>query len=265
MMLYFWFFILFSLIEASRIHAFSCSRYFHKPHPGISLSSTSNELAHFALMKKTKLQSRSALFYRAHDSGDSEESISRLRTRASPTFQKSEIDQSTAKRLRGINGLLIVSLIINQLVILTLAGGLTALYLLFSGDAQFINEGILNWNYDIVATTNNFGSLDLSVTPTRLLQGFLGAVPTIALSQRIERSEDRQYALTNFSTIFMVMTLFGRRSSTRSTETETERKLNDVDKINSKRKISVMDKLDPITNTIGKKYYQFSNPESTPY
>lgn len=177
----------------------------------------------------------SPLFYRAHEERDDDDTLSRLRTRAAPTFQKSEIEKSAKKRQRGVNGQLITSLIINQIIILTLAAGLTALYVFFSGNEQFYTEGILNWN-GVADETNDIG-LDLSLTPIRFIQGLLGSIPTIALSQRIERSDDRKYSQTNFSTVFMVMTLFGRRSSS--------------SKVKGDKRIKVLDNLDPITNTFG--------------
>lgn len=176
----------------------------------------------------------SRLFYRAHEERDDDDILSQLRTRAAPTFQKSDIQKSMEKRRRGINGLFVVSLITNQIVILILAVGLTALYVFFSGNEQFYTEGILNWNGATEA--NNLLGLDLSVTPVRFIQGLLGSIPTIALSHQIERSDDRKYSQTNFSTIFMVMTLFGRRSSN--------------SKVKGKR--IKIDNLDQITNTLGK-------------
>ena len=178
----------------------------------------------------------SQLFYRALDEDDDDGSISMLSKRAAPTFNKSQVRRvpdgiSSAKR-GGINTPLILSLLINQILILTFFGGLTVMYVFLSGNEQFLSDGIFNWSGNLDAPS---AQLDLSITPIRLMQGILGAVPTIALSNFIERSDDRRFATTNFSTIYMVMTLFGRRTSASKVDEE---------------KVKI-DRMEPFTNTVG--------------
>ena len=208
---------LFIIIACSQSHAFSNTSTRFASNDAISVWKSDgywhkSKFGGGILKQNTKiLCTSSRLLYRAHEAKDDEESFSRLRRRAGPTFRKPETtlkDKSCPTVKRGINGALFISLIINQLFILTSATGLGAIYLLFSGNQQFLNDGVLNWTGSIHSPS---ASLDFSLTTIRLIQGALSAIPTIALSTYLERSDDRQFAKTNFSTIFMVMTLFGRR------------------------------------------------------
>ena len=178
------------------------------------------------------------LYYRAHDESDDERKISKLRTRAGPTFKRSDASipaaESPTDEVIGINTPLIISLILNQLIILAFAAGLTSAFILFTGNQDFLSDGVLNWSGINDAPSAEF---DLSITPLRFMQGVLGAMPTIALSQKIEQSDDRKFATTNFSTILMVLTLFGRRRS---------------NIIESQEKKVKMDMLEPVTKTTGK-------------
>lgn len=189
-------------------------------------ASTRNDIFH------TKLQ------YRAHDEEDDELSTHKLRTRASPVFNKAAANQSTsdnAQKIGGINTNLVLSFILNQAVILAFASGLIAAYIFLSGNQDFVSEGILNWSGFTDAPS---ASLDFSLSPIRFAQGALGAVPMILLSNKIDKSDNRKYAMANFSTVFMVMTLFGRRQS----------------HLESDEKNLKMDMLEPITKTVGKLY-----------
>jgi membrane protease YdiL (CAAX protease family) len=185
-------------------------------------ASTRNDIFH------TKLQ------YRAHDEEDDELSTHKLRTRASPVFNKAAANQSTsdnAQKIGGINTNLVLSFILNQAVILAFASGLIAAYIFLSGNQDFVSEGILNWSGFTDAPS---ASLDFSLSPIRFAQGALGAVPMILLSNKIDKSDNRKYAMANFSTVFMVMTLFGRRQS----------------HLESDEKNLKMDMLEPITKTV---------------
>lgn len=174
------------------------------------------------------------LYYRVHDESDDEHAISKLRTRAGPTFQRSDVSFPAARSpVVGINTPLIISLILNQLTILAFAAGITSAFIFFTGNQDFLSDGVLNWSGLNDAPSADF---DLSITPLRFMQGVLGAMPTIALSLKIEQSDDRKFASTNFSTTLMVMTLFGRRRSN----------------FRSQEKKIKMDILEPVTKTIGK-------------
>lgn len=193
---------------------------------------------------ETKVQHHtSVLFYRVHDMEDHDDSISKLRVRTSPTFKKSdlvqeqqspnEIKASITKRA-GINVPLILSLFLNQFMMLTFASGLTAFYILFSGNGeQFLSEGILNWT----GSWNGLQSadLDFSITPIRIMQGSLGAIPIIAFGNFIEKSDDRRFATTNFSTLYMIITLFGLRTRSQSDDKLKGEKFNVLDRLESMR------------------------------
>lgn len=198
--------------------------------------------------------SSSAIFYRPHSVEDGEDAISKLRLRTSPIFKKRDLqkpEKSEAKQLPavdktpGINFALILSLLLNQFGILTFASGLTAFYVLFSGNGdQFLTEGILNWTGGSWTSLQNSGfNLDLPINPIRVVEGFLGAIPIIAFSSFIEKTDDRRFATTNFSTIYMVLTLFGLRSRTRSPTTSNEE---------VERNKFIADELDSVKTTIGK-------------
>lgn len=174
---------------------------------------------------------------------DHDDSISKLRVRTSPTFKKSdlvqeqqspnEIKASITKRA-GINVPLILSLFLNQFMMLTFASGLTAFYILFSGNGeQFLSEGILNWT----GSWNGLQSadLDFSITPIRIMQGSLGAIPIIAFGNFIEKSDDRRFATTNFSTLYMIITLFGLRTRSQSDDKLKGEKFNVLDRLESMR------------------------------
>jgi membrane protease YdiL (CAAX protease family) len=70
-----------------------------------------------------------------------------------------------------------------------------------------IDMSTLHWN----GGTEFFSFWDFQVTPLRLVEGVLAAVPMIYLGTQIEKSDDRDASQLNFSTMNMVMSLFGRR------------------------------------------------------
>ena len=168
------------------------------------------------------------LYYRAHNEKDVDQLISKLRTRLAPIFQRSKISrppvQPQSVKVKGINTTLIISLIVNQLIILAFAVGLGALFVALSGNQDFFSDGALNWSGKANAPSVEF---DISITPLRFIQGALGAIPSIALSQKIEHSEDRKFATMNVSTTLMVMTLFG----TRRRNVKREEKIGKMDKL----------------------------------
>ena len=207
---------------------FTHTTFIHNPSKFTHVHTSDCDLkvgAGFKRYSEKKQSLSSAIFYRPHTAEDRDELTSQLRKRTSPTLERAGLEERahpkattgtsldkdiTASTPGAINVPIIVSLFANQFAILTFAAGLTAFYVLFSGNGeQFLSEGLLNWtgNVDISKSYE----LDFSVTPGRLLQGCIGAVPTIAFSNYIANSDDRRFATTNFSTIFMVMTLFGLR------------------------------------------------------
>mmetsp|Transcript_26571 Transcript_26571/g.76742 ORF Transcript_26571/g.76742 Transcript_26571/m.76742 type:complete len:444 (+) Transcript_26571:178-1509(+) len=108
----------------------------------------------------------------------------------------------------GVNVALLRAICANQVFILGLASAAGAGLLIFTDGLGWIQQlsAILDWG------ANQHHLLDFAIQPLRLGEGFLGALPLIASGSFIERSDKRKFATVNFSTIFMVMTLFGRRS-----------------------------------------------------
>eukprot|EP01083_Nonionella_stella_P044419 119612_1 len=121
---------------------------------------------------------------------------------------------SGSKPTDGINTPLAFSLLLNQVIIFNVATFLTALYIFASPEnigSQFISNGLISWGGHHLDSLSSSLHIDLSLTPLIFAQGVLGTILPLFISTCIEKSDDRHFATTNFSTIFMVMTLFGRR------------------------------------------------------
>lgn len=81
----------------------------------------------------------------------------------------------------------------------------TAIVLAVSGHP--IDMSTLHWN-----GSNQFVPFwDFQATPLRLFEGIIAAAPMIFLGAQVEKSDDRDASHVNFSTMDMVMSLFGRR------------------------------------------------------
>jgi hypothetical protein len=189
-----------------------------------------------------KHQQFSALSYRSHNELDSEDNLIKLKVRTSPLFK--EDDPRASKKENGKNIPLILSLIINQVGIITLAAGLTSFYVLFSGNGdEFLSDGILNWtgNLNSASSPLNY-DLDFALTHIRLAQGILAAVPIIVFGKFIEKSDDRRFATTNFSTLYMILTLFGLRKSRQSKALQGDH-----------GQVATGSKFESLRNTIGEK------------
>eukprot|EP00538_Stauroneis_constricta_P002291 CAMPEP_0119547838 /NCGR_PEP_ID=MMETSP1352-20130426/1873_1 /TAXON_ID=265584 /ORGANISM="Stauroneis constricta, Strain CCMP1120" /LENGTH=511 /DNA_ID=CAMNT_0007592893 /DNA_START=218 /DNA_END=1753 /DNA_ORIENTATION=+ len=106
----------------------------------------------------------------------------------------------------AMNLLLIQALVFNQQLILGLGTVLTMAVLFFSdGFSSFFNyQNIMGWS-----GTNGVPMLGIG---NDFLFGALAALPIIAFGKLVENSDNRDLANLNFSTITMVMTLFGRRT-----------------------------------------------------
>jgi membrane protease YdiL (CAAX protease family) len=179
------------------------------------------------------------LFYREHNDGDEDATMLKLAIRAGPTFKKEEIKPKSETSREGINSPLLFALVTNQVFVLGTAIIMTSIYLVVSGDAQFPHEGILNWSG---LKSSPSAAMDLSLTPMRFLQGVLGSLFPLMVGSSIEKSDDRRFANANFSTIFMVMTLFGRRSKVSSITIEDSESSDTAVKASIK-----MDRLEPST------------------
>ncbi len=106
----------------------------------------------------------------------------------------------------------IVALLANQALILGVATALGAAVLFATVGPGFVGRlpEILHWEGPVTASTP--GLFDLTPTPQRIAFGLVGSVPLLIGNFLIEASDRRIFANINFSTITMVMTLFGRRS-----------------------------------------------------
>jgi membrane protease YdiL (CAAX protease family) len=102
---------------------------------------------------------------------------------------------------------LINSIVFNQCFVLILS-----VCVAYAGSSFFgYHVSDLHWNG---GEDNAFRSFfDWQLTPLRLVEGILATIPMIALAHSIEQSEQREAMEVNFSTINMVISLFGRRKS----------------------------------------------------
>jgi hypothetical protein len=105
----------------------------------------------------------------------------------------------------------IIALLINQALILGIATILGAVILLGTQGPNCFDHlsEILHWEGLDDASP---GVFDLAPTPQRIIFGLVGSVPLLINNFLIEASDKRIFANINFSTITMVMTLFGRRT-----------------------------------------------------
>lgn len=152
----------------------------------------------------------SHLWYRALDEDDDSDALRKVQVRPPPGFDVKENlarkKEGDERESSGMNILLIRALLINQGLILAIAA-VTSLVILFATDGfdafSRFNE-IFRWS--------GTGSIDLWLTPDRLLIGAAAAVPIVAFGNLVEDSDQRIFANINFITITMVLTLFGRRT-----------------------------------------------------
>lgn len=184
------------------------------------------------------------LHYRNHDENDDASSMAVLKSRTAPSLKEIDLrPKFESKKHRGINYSLLFAMFMNQVFVLSLAVSISAIYLYLTEDSQFFSEGIVNWSGNIVESMLSRVN-DPSITAFRCLEGALGSIPMILLGMKLETSDDRRFAKANFSTIFMVMTLFGRRSQVASPKIQSQ-------------KIPMLpqtkfDRLEPLTKLTGK-------------
>lgn len=147
------------------------------------------------------------LQYRALDEDDDESVMIRTQNRA-PKFGYDMRKAVATKTPRtAMNLPLIRALLANQSLILGIATAITYGLLLFTDGF----EGISNMREFSHWTGGPPSDMD---PLTALGVGALaGAAPMLAFSNTIENSDRPEYANVNFSTILMVMTLFGRRKA----------------------------------------------------
>ena len=160
-----------------------------------------------ALNHQQRTNSLPRLQYRELDEEDDNDVMLQVQTRAPPGFDMKETLAKQRASRSAMNVPLIRALLLNQGIILAIATALSAVLILasdgFNGFSN-LNE-IFRWSGE--------GEFDLASTPLPLLVGVAGAVPIVLFGNLIEDSDNREFANINFSTIVMVMTLFGRRKS----------------------------------------------------
>jgi membrane protease YdiL (CAAX protease family) len=148
------------------------------------------------------------LKYREHDGKDSDTTLIKLESRT-PSIGydvKKEIQAtgSQSSRSTGLNEPLVKALLLNQGITIVAGTAVSALTLAVSDGC-----GSLGHFSDITQWANPSFALVSGANP--FLLGALGAVPSIVIGSIVESSDKQAFANTNFSTIIMVMTLFGRR------------------------------------------------------
>jgi membrane protease YdiL (CAAX protease family) len=153
--------------------------------------------------------SPSALYYRAHEADDDDKAWIKVQTRVPPGFDTKNALASKPPN-SAMNMPLIRALLYNQGLILGLAAVVSAVLLfLTQGTGAFANlSDVLRWTGG-----EGPGIFDFLPSADRMLYGLAGALPMLAFSSIVENSDNWAFANVNFSTISMVMTLFGRRKA----------------------------------------------------
>ncbi len=168
------------------------------------------------------------LFYRELEEDDDDATMLQVQSKTPVGYdmrqalqeQKQEQEQQqqaalSSRRIpkNALNLPLIRALLLNQVLIVTLASIVFSGVLFFNGGISafgHLNE-ILHWSTTTTAANAAPSIWDLQLTSTRLVQGLMGAIPMLALGNAVESSDKRVFANVNFSTIVMTLTLFGRR------------------------------------------------------
>jgi membrane protease YdiL (CAAX protease family) len=82
-----------------------------------------------------------------------------------------------------------------------------ATYMALAASGHPVDLSSFHWN----GSTEFYSLWDFHLTTTRVIEGVIATVPLVYLGTQIERSDHRDVSHCNFSTMNMVMTLFGRR------------------------------------------------------
>lgn len=153
-----------------------------------------------------------SLGYRELDVNDDDTSLLQIQAKAPPFYKVHEVlGPKETQSATAMNEKLIDAVAVNQAVILGIGTAITSLLILLAkGPFAFGNlQEIMEWSHQRYP-------MDIWImgwTWQRIAEGVLGALPLLALSRYIEKSDDRTYANINFATIAMSMTLFGRRKA----------------------------------------------------
>jgi len=164
----------------------------------------------FLVPKSIVSRNQVKILYKPHEDGDDESrGLLKLKTRAPAAgfnLQKALRDGEDKKET-GMNTELIKALFLNQIIILILGVGISLGTVLWHEgfDALMSPWTVFQWG------SSEFDAIALSGNP--IILGTISAIPALLFSNLIESSDRREFANINFSTIIMVLTLFGRRSS----------------------------------------------------
>ena len=115
-----------------------------------------------------------------------------------------------------MNVRLIQALLLNQGLILGIATVLSCIVLVVANGGSFDIlspenlQSILHWSSSSSSSSSLSGHQLPSVS-IQFINGFIGCLPLLAVSNFVESSDKRKFAQINFSTINMALTLFGRR------------------------------------------------------
>lgn len=110
---------------------------------------------------------------------------------------------------------LIRAIWMNQGAILLFGTTLATVATFVASGGAAVGLSSLHWN----GAASDFHSFfDWNLNELRLLEGVLATIPMVALGSLVEKSDRREASQVNFSTINMVISLFGRRKSTRDPE-----------------------------------------------
>ena len=112
---------------------------------------------------------------------------------------------ASPKQVAGADHPTLRSVAMSQALVLVVVTLATASVLAVSG--HHFDMSTLHWN----GSNEFFSFWDFQATPLRIVEGVLAAVPMIYLGTQVEKSDDRDASHVNFSTMNMVMSLFGRR------------------------------------------------------
>jgi Ca2+-binding EF-hand superfamily protein len=168
------------------------------------------------------------LYYRPLDQNDDDTTVLLLKVQSKlpPNFDARRVLLSSENQddtsflsvktstTTGMNVPIILALLINQGLLLAVATVLGAVILLMTQGPSFVGHlsEILHWEGFDATNTSPVGIFDLTPTPRRIVLGIIGSIPLLLNNFLIEKSDQRILANINYSTIAMVMTLFGRRS-----------------------------------------------------
>ena len=167
-------------------------------HGGMSMSTPVVSSSSSSVARQSR-RPLTPLNYRDHD-GDTENYVTRATERGAAKSTASSKQPSTGAHIPTIR-----SIATSQAAALVAATAATAIALATSG--HLVDLGSIHWN-----GSNAFFSLwDFHLTSTRIVEGVLATVPMIYMGRQIETSDRRDASHVNFSTMNMVMTLFGRR------------------------------------------------------